>query len=123
MTKEENDYSKYLESYNRDLKKQIKENIQIVVPFDADVGYIFEAMKISEHPLDSQLWMITNPMSKEIFWDPNATNPTFKDPNASLQGDLKINSNDIIALTPLGKAKEESEIKKYNIIVTYISSI
>ena len=26
-----------------------EENVQIVVPFDADVGYIFEAMKISGH--------------------------------------------------------------------------
>jgi ubiquitin-activating enzyme E1 C len=38
-----------------------EENVQIVVPFDADVGYIFEAMEISGHKLDTELWMITNP--------------------------------------------------------------
>jgi len=97
-----------------------EENVQIVVPFDADVGYIFEAMKISEHPLDPELWMITNPMNKEIYWDPNATNPIFKDPKVKLQAELKLKSNDIVSITPVGKAKEESEIKKYNVVITYM---
>jgi molybdopterin/thiamine biosynthesis adenylyltransferase len=100
-----------------------EESINIALPFTAIVKDIWEAFKLIDMPLDSNEWLVTNPMNKEIIWDPTSTNPTFKDPNASLQGDLNINSNDIIALTPLGKAKEESEIKKYNIIVTYISSI
>lgn len=97
-----------------------EENVQIVVPFDADVGYIFEAMKVSEHPLDPELWMITNSMSKEIFWDPNATNPIFKDPKVKLQSELKVRSNDIVSITPVAKIMEQSEIKKYNVIITFM---
>jgi ubiquitin-activating enzyme E1 C len=94
-----------------------EENVQIVVPFDADVGYIFEAMEISGHKLDTELWMITNPMSKEIYWNPYI--PSMKDPKVKLTS-LKIKSNDIISMTPLGQAKEESEIKKYNVIITFM---
>ena len=94
-----------------------EENVQIVVPFDADIGYIFDAMKISEHELDPELWMITNPMSKEIYWNPYI--PSMKDPKVKLNS-LKIKSNDIVSMTPLGKAKEESEIKKYNVIITFM---
>ena len=94
-----------------------EENVNIVVPFDANVGYIFKAMEISGFPLDPELWMITNPMTKEIVWNPMV--PSLKDPNYKLKA-LKINSNDIIAMTPLGKAREEFEIKKYNVIITYM---
>ena len=97
-----------------------EENVQIVVPFDANVGYIFEAMEISGHKLDRELWMITNPMNKEIYWNPIANNPVFKNPNVKLQAELKIRSNDIVSMTPLGRAKEESEIKKYNVIITFM---
>jgi len=97
-----------------------EENVQIVVPFDADVGYIFEAMKISGYELDPEHWLITNPRNKEIYWDPNANNPIFKDPDVKLRGELKVESNEIITLTPLGEAKEQSNIKKYNVIVTYM---
>jgi len=94
-----------------------EENVQIVVPFDADVGYIFEAMKITGYELDSELWMITNPMTKEIYWNPYM--PSLKDPNIKLTS-LKIKSNEIVSLTPLGKALTESEIKKYNVIITFM---
>jgi len=94
-----------------------EENVQIVVPFDADVGYIFEAMKITGYELDPELWMITNPMTKEIYWNPYM--PSLKDPNIKLTS-LKIKSNDVISLTPLGKALTESEIKKYNVIITFM---
>ena len=94
-----------------------EENIQIVVPFDADVGYIFEAMKIAEYELDPELWMITNPMTKEIYWNPYM--PSLKDPDIKLTA-LKIKSNDIVSLTPLGKALIESEIKKYNVIIAFM---
>jgi molybdopterin/thiamine biosynthesis adenylyltransferase len=94
-----------------------EENVNIVVPFDANVGYIFEAMEISGFSLDPEVWMITNPMSKEIIWNPLV--PSLKDPNYKLKA-LKINSNDIISMTPLGKAREEFEIKKYNVIITYM---
>lgn len=97
-----------------------EENVNIVVPFDADVEYIWKAMKISSHELNPSTWMITNPMSKEIIWDPNASNPIFKDPRVKLQAELKLKSNDIIAITPVGKALQESEIKKYNVIVTFM---
>jgi hypothetical protein len=43
----------------------------------------------------------------------------FKDPTIKLTT-LKIKSNDILTLTPLGKAKVESEIKKYNVIITFM---
>ena len=94
-----------------------EENVNIVVSFDANVGYIFEAMKISGFSLDPELWMITNPMTKEIIWNPLV--PSLKDPNYKLKA-LKINSNDIIAITPLGKAREDFEITKYNVIITYM---
>ncbi|UCC19220.1 MAG: ThiF family adenylyltransferase [Promethearchaeota archaeon] len=94
-----------------------EENVQIVVPFDADVGYIFEAMKISGYELDPELWMITNPMTKEIYWNPYM--PSMKDPDIKLTA-LKIKSNDIISLTPLGQALTESEIKKYNLVITFM---
>ncbi len=94
-----------------------EENVQIVVPFDANVGYVFEAMKISEHILNPDLWMITNPMTKEIYWNPYI--PSMKDPTVKLKL-LKIKSNDIVTMTPLGKAREESEIQKYNVIITYM---
>jgi len=94
-----------------------EENVQIVVPFDADVGYIFKAMEISEHKLDPELWMITNPMTKEIYWNPYM--PSLKDPNIKLSS-LKIKSNDIVTLSPLGKALAESEIKKYNVIIAFM---
>jgi hypothetical protein len=94
-----------------------EENVQIVVSFDADVKYIFEAMKISGHELDPESWMITNPMSKEMYWNPLIE--SFKNPDEKLKS-LEIQSNDIINLIPLGKAKETSEIKKYNVVVTYM---
>jgi len=95
-----------------------EESIQIVVPFDADIGYIFKAMRITGHELDPILWMITNPVNKEMYWNPYMTGE-FKDPTLKLTA-LKIKSNDVITLTPLGKAKVESEIKKYNVIITYM---
>ncbi len=94
-----------------------EENVQIVVPFDADIGYIFEAMEISEHKLDPELWMITNPMTKDIYWNPYM--PSLKDPHIKLTA-LKIKSNDIISLSPLGKALAESEIRKYNVIISFM---
>jgi len=94
-----------------------EENVQIVVPFDANVGYIFEAMEISGYTLDSELWMITNPMTKEIYWNPYM--PSLKDPNVKLTS-LKIKSNDIVTLSPLGKALAESEIKKFNVVIAYM---
>ena len=98
-------------------KVEGEENVQIVVPFDADVGYIFEAMKITGYELDPELWMITNPMTKEIYWNPYM--PSLKDPDVKLTS-LKIKSNDIISLTPLGQALTESEIKKYNVVITFM---
>ncbi|MBD3216170.1 MAG: hypothetical protein GF311_26390 [Candidatus Lokiarchaeota archaeon] len=97
-----------------------EENVQIVVPFDADVAYIFKAMKISGHDLNRNSWLITNPRNKEIYWDPNANNPIFKDPEVKLRGELKLESNEIISLIPIGKAKEDSNINKYNVIITYM---
>jgi molybdopterin/thiamine biosynthesis adenylyltransferase len=94
-----------------------EENVKIVVPFDANVGYIFEAMQISGYKLDPELWMITNPMTKEIFWNPYV--PSLKDPNIKLNF-LKVKSNDVITISPLGKALVESEIKKYNVIITFM---
>ena len=94
-----------------------EENIQIVVPFDADIGYVFKAMEITGYKLDPELWMITNPMSKEIYWNPYIS--SMKDPNIKLTS-LKIKSNDIISLSPLGKALIESEIKKFNVIITFM---
>jgi molybdopterin/thiamine biosynthesis adenylyltransferase len=95
-----------------------EENVQIVVPFDADVKYIFKAMKISGFELDPENWIITHQTSKMILWDP--TKPRFKDPDIKLKSDLELKSNDIISLTPIGEAKEQSEIKKYNVVVTYM---
>jgi len=97
-----------------------EENVQIVVPFDANLNYIFEAMEISGHQLDPDLWMIINPMNKEIYWDPNSNNPIFKDPNVKLRSELKLRSNDLVTMTPLGEAKEKSEIKKYNVIIRFL---
>ncbi|MFX1402256.1 MAG: ThiF family adenylyltransferase, partial [Promethearchaeota archaeon] len=94
-----------------------EENIKIVIPFDADIGYIFKALRIIGYNLEPILWMITNPASKEIYWNPYI--PSMKDPNIKLTS-LKIRNNDIITLTPLGKAKVESDIKKYNIIINYM---
>ncbi|MHA2008121.1 MAG: ThiF family adenylyltransferase [Promethearchaeota archaeon] len=94
-----------------------EENVQIVVPFDADIGYIFEAMKISDHVLDPELWMITNPMTKEIYYNPYM--PSMKDTKIKLTT-LKVKSNDIVTMTPLGKALAESEIKKYNVVIAFM---
>jgi ubiquitin-activating enzyme E1 C len=95
-----------------------EENVKIVVPFDADVAYIFEALKISGYNLDSENWVIINPTNKMVIWDP--TKLRFKEPDLKLRTELKLNSNDILALTPLGKAKINSEIKKYNVIVSFM---
>ncbi|MFX1363523.1 MAG: ThiF family adenylyltransferase [Promethearchaeota archaeon] len=94
-----------------------EENVQIVVPFDADVGYVFKALKITGYELNPELWMITNPMTKEIYWNPYM--PSLKNPKIKLTS-LKVKSNDIISMTPLGKALVESEIKKYNVIVAFM---
>jgi molybdopterin/thiamine biosynthesis adenylyltransferase len=98
-------------------KIENEENVNIVVPFDADVGYIFRALEISGFSLNSELWMMTNPMTKEIIWNPLV--PNLKDPNFKLRA-LNINSNDMVAITPLGKAREQSEVKKYNVIISYL---
>ncbi|MBD3337485.1 MAG: hypothetical protein GF353_00160 [Candidatus Lokiarchaeota archaeon] len=100
-----------------------EETLNLAVPFDADVEYIWKALKIIEIQLDPNQWMIINPRNKEIIWDPNASNPILKDPKAKLKANLKINSNDIIEATPVGPLRENSEIKKYHLIITYISSI
>ena len=97
-----------------------EENVQIVVPFDANLGYIFDALDITGYNLNKSLWMISNPMTKEIYWNPEATNPIFKDPNVKLQPELKVRSNDVLTMTPLGKAKIESEIKKYNVVIIFM---
>ncbi len=95
-----------------------EENVQIVVPFDADVEYIFKAMSMSGYDLEPDLWMITNPMTKEFYWNPYVE--SLKVPNLKLKADLKIDSNAIVALTPLGVAKENSIIKKFNVVITYM---
>jgi molybdopterin/thiamine biosynthesis adenylyltransferase len=95
-----------------------EENVQIVVPFDADVKYIFKAMEISGFDLDPENWIITHQTSKMILWDP--TKPRLKDPDVKLKSELKLKSNDIISLTPIGEAKEKSNIVKYNVVVTYM---
>lgn len=94
-----------------------EENIQLVVPFDADIGYVFKAMRIIGHQIEPILWMMTNPVTKELYWNPYM--PSMKDPTVKLNT-LKIKSNDIVILTPLGKAKLESDIKKYNVVITYM---
>jgi ubiquitin-activating enzyme E1 C len=94
-----------------------EENVQIVVPFDADLGYVFKAMRIIGHSLEPMLWMITSPISKEIYWNPYIE--SMRDPSIKLNA-LEIKSNDIVTLTPLGKAKVESEIKKYNVIINFM---
>jgi hypothetical protein len=95
-----------------------EENIQIVVPFDANIGYVFKAMRISGHNLEPILWLMTSAVNKEMLWNPYMSGE-FKDPNIKLTA-LKIKNNDVITLTPLGKAKVESEIKKYNVVITYM---
>jgi molybdopterin/thiamine biosynthesis adenylyltransferase len=94
-----------------------EENVQIVVPFDADVGYIFKAMRIININLEPMEWLITNPVTKEIYWNPYID--SMRDPNIKLNS-LQVKNNDIISLTPLGKAKVESEIKKYNVVITFM---
>lgn len=94
-----------------------EENVSIVVPFNSKVKDIFSALDVSGYKLDSEKWMITNSMNKEILWHPSI--PTFKDPEALLQS-LKITSNDVVTLTPLSKDIGELEIKKYNVIVSYL---
>jgi molybdopterin/thiamine biosynthesis adenylyltransferase len=94
-----------------------EENVQLVVPFDADIGYLFKAMRIIGYTLDPILWMITNHVTKEIYWNPYM--PSMKD-SSILLNSLEIKNNDILSLTPLGKAKLESEIKKFNLIITYM---
>ncbi len=96
-----------------------EENIQIVVPFDADVGYIFKAMEISGNKLNTDEWMITS-LTKEIFWNPLSSNLAMKDPKVKLQAELKVKSNDIVYVTPVGKAKDESAIKKFNVIINFM---
>jgi molybdopterin/thiamine biosynthesis adenylyltransferase len=95
-----------------------EENIQIVVPFDADLGYVFKAMRITGYELEPIHWMITNPVNKEMLWNPYMSGE-FKDPTIKLTT-LNITSNDVITLTPLGQAKIDSKIKKYNVIITYM---
>ena len=95
-----------------------EENVQIVVPFDANIAYVFKAMRISGYTLEPILWLITNAVNKEMLWNPYMSGE-FKDPNIKLTA-LKIKNNDVITLTPLGKAKVESEIKKYNVIITFM---
>ena len=100
-----------------------EEVVNLAVPIDADVEYIWKALKLIDIPLNPSEWMITNPMNKEIVWDPNASNPIFKDPKVKLKSELKINSNDMLTATPVGELLKNSEIKKYNLIITYITSI
>jgi hypothetical protein len=45
--------------------------------------------------------------------------PSLKDPNIKLTT-LKIKSNDIVTLSPLGEALAESDIKKYNVIIAFM---
>ncbi|MFX1239176.1 MAG: hypothetical protein ACFE8P_15855, partial [Promethearchaeota archaeon] len=97
-----------------------EENVQIVLEFNADLGKIFWALEQIDIPLNPEEWMIINPVTKEIYWDPNSSNPIFKDFQVKLQGELKLRSNDMVTLTPLGRAKQESEIKKYNIVVKFM---
>ncbi|MHA1273256.1 MAG: ThiF family adenylyltransferase [Promethearchaeota archaeon] len=94
-----------------------EETIHLVVPFNADVGYIFKALQLIEIDLNPEEWMITNSITKEIAWHPLI--PQFKDPTIKLNS-LNIKNNDIIHLTPLGKAREQFEIKKYNAIISYM---
>ena len=61
--------------------------------------------------------MITSPMTKEIYWNPYM--PSLKDPDIKLTT-LKIKSNDIITLSPLGTALAESEIKKFNVVIAFM---
>ncbi|TFF97664.1 MAG: hypothetical protein EU547_03730 [Promethearchaeota archaeon] len=95
-----------------------EENVQLVVPFDASVGYIFEAMEISGFDLDPERWMITHSQSKELLWNPYV--PSMKNPEIKLKGDLGISSNEVVILTPLGKAEDHSDIEKFNVIIKYM---
>ncbi len=95
-----------------------EENVQLVVPFDATVGYIFEAMEISGYKLDPEKWMVTHSVSKDLIWNPYV--PTMKDPTVKLKGDLEIASNEVVILTPLGKGNDDLGIEKFNVIIKYM---
>ncbi len=97
-----------------------EENVQIVLEFNANIEKIFWALEQIEIPLNKDEWMIINPVTKEIYWDPSSSNPIFKDLNVPLQAELKLRSNDTVSLTPLGNARQESEIKKYNVVVKFM---
>lgn len=95
-----------------------EENVQIVVPFDANLGYVFKAMEISGYELNPERWMITHSVSKDLLWNPYASSDD--DLDLKLKGDLEIDSNEVLILTPLGKVEDDSEIEKFNVIVKYM---
>ncbi|MBN1800221.1 MAG: ThiF family adenylyltransferase [Candidatus Lokiarchaeota archaeon] len=97
-----------------------EENVQIVLEFNANIAKIFWALKQIEIPLNQDEWMIINPVTKEIYWDPNSNNPIFKDLSVPLQAELKLRNNDTVTLTPVGNARLDSEIKKYNVVIQFM---
>ena len=96
---------------------QGQENVQAPVSFDATIGDLFKALAKLNLPITLDNWMVTNPMTKSFIYNPMFEAGKTQDKKLA---DCEIKSMDELTFTPFGKAKENAEIKQYNVIVQMI---
>ena len=99
--------------------KQGQENITVVVPDDATVGYLFKAIREINDKINETDWIITNPLTKQFIF-----NPLFEKGRTQERkmAEFGLKNLDEVVLTTFKKNQEksESEIKQFNVIIQMI---
>ncbi|MHA1584293.1 MAG: ThiF family adenylyltransferase [Promethearchaeota archaeon] len=93
---------------------QGRENLNVVVPVDAKVKDLFRAISEIQPLINMEQWIITHSVSKRFIY-----NPMFEKGRTNEQTlqNLEIQNLDELILTPFGAAKENGDIKQYNVII------
>jgi molybdopterin/thiamine biosynthesis adenylyltransferase len=96
---------------------QGQENLTVVLPSEATIDDLFIAMNEVNKLIQKEQWIITNPLSKQFVY-----NPLFERGRTGSQrlSEFELKNMDEITLTALGKLKETSEIKQFNVILQII---
>lgn len=90
---------------------------KVALPEDATVNDLFMAMQQVHAEITPESWMMTNPLSKQIIY-----NPLFEKGRTGdhLLSSFELHNLDEITLTPFGKAKNGTEIHQYNVILNFL---
>ncbi len=96
---------------------QGQENLAVAVPNDSTINDLFVALRQVNNIIDKENWIITNPISKKFIYNPMFEKGKTED---ELLSKFELKNMDEVTLTALGKMKDTSEIKQFNVILQII---